>query len=300
METKSALFTDRFEFGIQPRLVLGIQSKLKAMLIICSEDDFTMVKGPNKTQRFPTQLRRNPQALHVRNWHVFREKMGKPKAMLSPTRGEPLTLQRYSALIDDYKKRATKHHQQTRQGMGPLERIMKRRLGETIATKRAGYTIANEIIKDFGGTKGLSVFGFGVGYGQLLFFLRNFMGAKVKGVELKDFSKKFTKGRRLGIEYGKSAGDASLTEHGKFDATYSINVFETDIIDKDTALDMLSNIAALTRKGGKSYHIISFEHHVPFPKEEIEVIGEALGLKIDKWEKTPNRELFIKFTKTND
>ena len=56
-----------------------------------------------------------------------------------------------------------------------------------------------------------------------------------------------------------SADDPSLKKFGKFDVTYSINVFESDIIDRKTALGMLDNLAHLTRKEGKSYHFILFK-----------------------------------------
>ena len=141
----------------------------------------------------------------------------------------------------------------------------------------------------------MKVFGFGVGYGQLLFFLKNFMRAKVKGVELGYFSKDFTNQKRLGVIHGISADDPNLRRTGKFDVTYSIDLLQTDVLDKKTALGMLDNLARMTKKGGRSYHILVLENP-PVTREEI----EARGFKIDIWRKSPYGGLFIKLTKVRD
>ena len=242
--------------------------------------------------KIPKQARRNPEAPHVKEYAKYREREAKPKAMLSSSRGMPLTLKRYEALMQDYTERAKSHLERQdvfaeltkargritpqlkefrgfREALGPI-------YSATVSPHSSGYSIAREIVSDFGRTKGLRVFGFGAGYAQLLFFLKNFMGAKVKGVDLGTFSKRFTQSRKLRVMHGKSVADTSLRHFGKFDVTYSINVLEDDIIDRTNAIGMLDNMAHLTRKGGKSYHIVLFPDKVPLSKKEIEA-------KVSKW-----------------
>lgn len=279
-----------------------------------------MVKRP----RISKDLKRNPEAPHVKRWIAFRKRKERPKATLSSTRGMPLTFARYKALMKYYEGSARKSLEGPRRDVIMDHAIIKEALKDstvsrkmkdelfkiavstmpirstTISNTRAGFEIAKEITNDFGKTKGLEVFGFGVGYAQLLFFLKNFAGAKVKGIDLTHLSKEQTKSKRLGITHGKSVADPSIRKFGKFDVTYSIYVFETDIMNQDTAFEMFRNIAALTRKGGKSYHLIMLKNRVPFPKAEIEAMGEALGLRIDRWDTKSSAGLFIKLTKVKD
>ena len=59
---------------------------------------------------------------------------------------------------------------------------------------------------------------------------------------------------------------------------------------------MLDNMAAMTRKGGKSYHVIQSREKMPVSKEEI----EARGFRIDKIEEIPSGSTLIKLTKIRD
>lgn len=299
------------------------------MPLIHKECDFGMAK-------IPAHLRRNPQAVHMQKWRAYREIKGNPKAVLPVGKRLPLTFDRYKALILDYVKKAEKHGDKkaeyatkrfnelelsieeaiAKNDITTAEKLAKelgglpQDLGQHVSVS-PGYRIAREIIADFKRTKGLRVFGFGVGYGQFLFFLKNFMGANVKGVDFGTFSRDFTRLKRLGVIHGTKADDYSLRRLGKFDVTYSIALFESDIIHKRReVLGMLDNLAAMTRKGGKSYHFILFENQVPVLRADI----EARGFRIDTWKKlraihelkgksTPLGEFnpfFIKLTKVTD
>ena len=145
----------------------------------------------------------------------------------------------------------------------------------------------------------MHVFGFGVGYAQLSFFLKKFMGAKTKGVELHEYSQKFTRDKKLGIKHGVSAGDPSLRKMGKFDVTYSINVVQDEVLDSRTAQKTWDNVAHMTRKGGKSYHIFTSRN------EALSMVSrkqlEERGFRIDSWEELiGGGPFFIKLTKVRD
>ncbi len=292
-----------------------------------------MAKGPAKTKRIAKHLRRNPEAPHVKAWHAYREKKGKPKAKPKTGHGQPLTLERYKALIKDYQKRASDAlylknkpaDAEVNAGTTRLRRIIKKphmsltdffktsdrlkKVEENIRRKyglpsqsgvsgpKLGYKIASEIITDFGRTKGLNVFGFGVGYAQLSFFLKKFMGAKTKGVEMYGYSQKFTRDKKLGIKHGINAGDPILKKMGKFDVTYSINTVQEGVIDRKTAQKTWDNLAYMTRKGGKSYHIFTSQNEalVMISRKEL----EKRGFKIDSWEEL-GYHFFIKLTKVKD
>ena len=270
--------------------------------------------------RIPKHLKRKPDALHVKTWHDYRARKGRPKAKLPAQRGLPLTADRHYELMGDYHRRAEvdlgpKSSQATKRSFQVpfmmlemrdpkqrelLEKVFHEKIlplaGATVSDASSSFRIASEIISDFKGTKGLRVFGFGVGYGQLLFFLKHFAGAKVRGVDLGHFSSELTKDKRLGVIHGKSVADESLRRLGKFDVTYSINTFEDDIINKETALGMLDNAASMTRKGGKSYHVLLFVGDVPVSRAEI----EERGFRIDSWEEPKYDLKFLKLTKIRD
>lgn len=269
-----------------------------------------------RKNRLPVGQKRNPSAPHVRQLIKHREKIGRPKAEKVLGEGGPFTLEQYGKFTDAYETAARRHREESlsevsrqiriisflmlsmhgeehKKANGVLQRLM-RRTTLTVSDPSSGHMIASEILRDFKKTKGLKVFGFGIGYGQLLFFLRNFMKVKVRGVDSEDITRDFTKGRKLGIIYGKDVGDPSLRELGKFDVIYSINVLETDVIDKAKALEMLDNAAHLTRKGGRSYHII-VNGEVPVTRKEI----EARGFKIEKEEKIFTK-VFLKLRKVRN
>ena len=274
--------------------------------------------------KIPLELRRNPEAPHVKAYALYRLRKGKPKATtdyanrpLPPSRGQPLSYVRYEALVKDYQARAEadlKHKRGLADGVmfdyakrylrgeavpefAEFERVTLPLRSATISTEGAGYAIANEIIKEFRRTRGLRVFGFGEGYGQLSFVLSKFMGIKVRGVDLGNFSSTLTKSKRLGIIHGKSVGDKSLRKLGKFDVTFSSWVFENDILQKkEDRLAMLDNMAEMTRKGGKSYHVIQSREKMPVSIEEV----EARGFKVDKIEESPSGSILIKLTKVRD
>jgi hypothetical protein len=283
-----------------------------------------MAKGRARTTAIAADLRRNPQAAHVKAWHAYRERRFAPKAVLPSSRGLHFTEERYDALIKNYRERAdadsmnkteraiTRHETIRFLLNDPAQKLsLQQRLKLTKAALDCipaigspvsigeGYLIAKEFISDFKRTKGKRVFAFGAGYGPLLFLLKNFMGAKVRGVDLQNAQKDFIKSKKLGMIHEKSVSDLSLRKLGKFDATYSIAVFERDILDRETALGMLDNMAAMTRKGGKSYHVVLFESKVPVSKEEV----VSRGFRIDKWQALGEHEgssLFIKLTKIAD
>lgn len=268
----------------------------------------------------PKQLRKSPQAEHVKAYAAYRLRQGKPKAILAER--APLTLKRYSALMEHYQSEAEEHKRQMKENTSAqfqtaheslaiankerrivntknidmLYKNLRQELLTTISPSASGHAIAREISGDFRRTKGLRVFGFGVGYGQLLFFLKKFMGAKVRGVDLEHFARNFTRGKGLNITYGVDAGDKSLGAFGKFDVTYSINLLETDIVDRESALRIIDNAANLTRKGGKSYHVILSPKLMPVSIEEI----KARGFRIDKMEPIMKTALLVKLTKIED
>ena len=241
----------------------------------------------------------------------------RPRPRASTGKAPSLTLAKYKKLVGDYdalamadlnSKQAKADTQWARtvslvesghmakaDGIEVLTRL-KPIMSATVSSPEAGHRIARQIISDFGQTKGLRVFGFGVGYGSLLFFLKNFGKAKTAGVDLGPFAQEFTKARRLGIEYGKSVSDPSLAHKGKFDVTYSILVFESAILPtaKD-AVGMLKNMAALTKKGGKSYHVVQFGH-LPLSEKNI----EAAGFKITEKSWIDGTNMFLSLTKTSD
>lgn len=290
-------------------------------------------KGPAKTERVPVHLRRSPDALHVKAYTTYRVQKARPKAIVHPTRGVPLTFERYKILIADYQERAGLDlHAKTKPAEAEvaartirLQRIIddprksvdsylkakrKRGMVETAIMKKHGlplqpgvsrpedgYRIASEIIRDFGRTKGLHIFGFGVGYAQLSFFLKNFMGANTNGVELHEYSQKTTREKKLSIRHGVSAGDPSLRKMGKFDVTYSINLIQDGVIDFGTAQQIWGNIASITKKGGKSYHIFTSRNEAlaMVSREEL----EKRGFRIDFWEELTKDygPFFIKLTK---
>ena len=175
-------------------------------------------------------------------------------------------------------------------------RRLKPILGATVSHSGAGYPIVEQIVKDFGNRRGLNVFGFGVGYGQLLFFLKKHFNAKTKGVDLGTFSKSFTEAQKLGVIHGKSVDDPTLRKLGKFDITYSILVFESDILTRrENVRGMLDNMASMTRKGGKSYHLIGMGH-IPISDREI----EARGFKISNKTTLEGGNVLLTLTKIRD
>lgn len=248
-----------------------------------------MAKKPIKTKPIPKPQRRNPESQHVKTWTVYRKRKEKPKAKLTSER--KLTFPKYVSLMADYHRQAMSHL-----GSNKL-RPQKQFRAATISPFTLGFTIAREMVRDFGRTKGLKAFGYGVAYGQFLFFMKNFMKAKVKGVDLGDYSKTLTQQKKLGVKHLTDAANTSLRKQGKFDVTYSINLVETDIVDKPTALKILDNIAAMTKKGGKSYHIITSQG-TEFAVSRAEI--EARGFRIDKWIPVEDLWTFVKLIKVKD
>lgn len=212
--------------------------------------------------KIPKNQRRNPQAEHVQKYHAWREKKGKPKALLPSSRNQPLLddkVGRVWHLLKDYDAKAAKHHGAVYEKLKKKQSLNDAEHQDFLRTPRAvGYAeiIAGLIIKDFKRTNGLKILEIGAGYGGILFFLKNFMKAKVKGIELGNLSD-FHKGKKLGIRYNTDAAYPSMREMGKFDITYSNFVFDIDIMNISKAGQIFENIAHLTRKGGKSYHIMT-------------------------------------------
>lgn len=212
--------------------------------------------------KIPLHQRRNPQSPQVKAWHSYRERKGRPKAKAGLSRGTRLTPIRFMELTYAYTREITAHNSKNLRVA--LEKIrlllnliriskdteviraakqatddLRAESNVTIQHFGTGQRFASEIIQDFKRTKGLRVFGFGVGYGQLLFFLKNFMGAKVKGVDLATAPEPFTKAKGLGVIHGKSGADISLRNLGKFKVTYSSELFDLAIIDRPTAVKIL-------------------------------------------------------------
>ncbi len=181
----------------------------------------------------------------------------------------------------------SKHSTRLREGVNNVFR-------KSVSPSFNNYPVVREIISDFKRTKGLRVFGFGVGYGNLLFFLKNYLKSKVAGVELFNHSKAFVNRKKLNIAFGKSVADSSLKNKGKFDVTYSINVFQSDVLSEREAIKMLENAASLTRKGGKSYHVLM--HKDLLPITHFEKILQRVGFKLD-FIKEERTFAFIKLTK---
>ncbi|MBI5553885.1 MAG: class I SAM-dependent methyltransferase [Candidatus Diapherotrites archaeon] len=167
----------------------------------------------------------------------------------------------------------------------------------TVSNDFEGHRIVREIAQDFHRTAGLRVFGFGAGYGQVLFFLKNFMKAKVRGVDLGKYSREMTQKKKLGVIHEREVNSAELLRLGKFDVTYSMKVFETGVLtNKIDAIGMMNVAARITKKGGKSYHLIQTTGRVPLTRKEI----EERGFRIDQWENDEDGYIFIKLTKISD
>src|SRR3989344_212818 len=264
--------------------------------------------------KIPANLRRNPQAGHVKAWGEYRLRKGRPKAVVKPGRKLPLTFERYEQLMEAYGRkisaqaerldRKSERHlrmllsllgtAKTIEELEGIERMIKLThrdaLGSVVGHVVTNFEITEEIITDFGRTRGLKVFGFGVGFAPTLFFLRNFMRAKTRGIDIGYFSKELTKDKRLGVIHGADATNPEIRKIGKFDVTYSIGFLDPQVLEKEDALKALANAAAMTRKGGKSYHIVYLSNDIS--KRDI----EKLGFKIDKWEENG----LIKLTKIRD
>jgi len=271
--------------------------------------------------KIPKSNRQDPSQTHVKSWSSFREKMNRPKAKLASSKAEPLSLERYEKLMEHYDKQATEHLKrpqekayaflslapslrseaktlEEREAITDKVRELAPLIGATTQRAKVGHKIVSEIISDFRRTKGLKVFGFGVGYGQLLFFLKKHMDAKVAGVDLAAYSQELTREKKLGVLHGTNASSESLKRLGKFDVTYSSNLFGSAILpSRQDAMAVFDNIAHLTRNGGKSYHYTFNAGRIPLTREEI----ESKGFRIDKWETTDKgNEIFLKLTKIRD
>jgi len=269
--------------------------------------------------KIPKSARRKPGGEHVRKHHAYRERTGKPKATLSSSRGGPLTFERYLELMKDYSDRAfndigfrkqiaaqnfsamngvqsPKNEGQRMRAASSRDRAVQISKA-TVSPESTTYPIAKEIIKDFRRTKGLKVFGYGVGYGQLLFFLKNFMGAKTKGVDLGEFSKEMTKRKGLSVTHNKDAADPRLRKKGKFDVTYSVYLLEPGPLrDEEKAHRILDNMAEMTKKGGKSYHV-TLSSEPMFSKAD----AIKRGFRVEEWRNLySGGSKFIKLTKVRD
>ena len=163
--------------------------------------------------------------------------------------------------------------------------------------------IVGEIKKDFKGKGSLSAFGFGVGYGTLLHSmkhdkqLRRMFRGRVRGVEMQTAPAEITKEHNLRIHHGIKAEDLGFFSKIGFKpvrVTYSIDFLNSEVIGYEPkVLDAIAaNIAKMTAKGGKSYHIVGSKHTALTPK-----IFERHGLKVEKWERTKEGVLFIKLSK---
>ena len=175
------------------------------------------------------------------------------------------------------------------------EAFARRKYPETVnvSESRRSHMVASEMVADFPKLKGLKVFGFGVGYGPLMFFLKS-RGAKVRGVEIGVHSAELARMHGLEIIHGIDAADPILRKEGKFRITYSIDFMQKDVLGEGPrALAFLDNISAMTEKGGKSYHIsLGSRAYLPFPVEEIKARGFRVEVK-----KTPGGYELFKFTK---
>lgn len=238
--------------------------------------------------KIPKGQRRNPQSSHVQAHHAYREKNFKPKARTKTNYRDPLTLRQYHQLMWDYERRAQQHlDEKQRVADNQREKLEKawdydRAVASaTVSSWDLGYSIVKEIISHFKHTKGLRVFGFGAGYGQVLFFLRNFAGARVQGADLGNYMREITRGKKLGIHYKTDAANSLLQKHGQFDVTYSINLIEWDVIQsKKKAMQILANASAMTRLGGKSYHLVTRDDLNLTEKD-----FESTGFRLDGKEK---------------
>jgi len=148
----------------------------------------------------------------VANWVKYSQRKRRLKTMLSRGKSEFLTRERHEALMRDYHERAAA-------ALMKVDRVFGRASKVTVSEPFLDFKVAKEIANDFKRVKGLRVCGFGVGYGQLQFFLK-LMGAKTKGVELNNLLRPFTEKAGLDVTHNKSAADPSLREFGKFDVTY--------------------------------------------------------------------------------
>ncbi|MDO8537442.1 MAG: class I SAM-dependent methyltransferase [archaeon] len=226
-----------------------------------------------KTLRIEKNLRRNPQAPHVQKYHQWREKKGKPKAILASSRNQPFSEYRVLKLLEDQDIQSDNHLIEKMSKMvirpGFITEVQRQDLIRTNLEAANAYNIAMKIVKDFKHTRGLKVLGIGVGYGQILFLLKHFMKAKVSGIELGDLSD-FHKRKKLGIKYNTDAAHPSIRGMGKFDVIYSSFVFDYYITDLRKAYQIFENMEYLTRQGGKNYHIIErrfFQDFQPLIKD---------------------------------
>lgn len=168
-------------------------------------------------------------------------------------------------------------------------------IGATISHPLLSFPLVSSIARDFGRTKGLRVFGFGVGYAPELYFLKNHMGASVGGVDLGYHAHELTSKYHLNIIHGRDGADPTLAvQAGPHDVTYSMNLLDPAIISVRTSLGILDNIAKMTRKGGRSYHYVSVGPMVVDRRD-----FEQRGFKIDEWLKEKS-SILVKLTKVRD
>ncbi len=257
--------------------------------------------------RIPLELRRNPQAEHVKKHIQYRAKKGKPKAGISSGRGEKLAQYRFNRLGQDYRDLAEKdldlkarpnRLQYEVLRMSPIwsqipeihQKRLKSSVSATVSHLSTIFPVAEQIATDFNRTQGLKVFGFGVGHAPLLFVLKKFMGVKTRGVDVQDYGKEFTTKNRLGVIHNKDVADPSLRKLGTFDVTYSTFVLQNDLLDRETALGMLDNARHMTRPGGRSYHMV--DGSLPVTDKEI----LAKGFRIDD-KKDIRGVTFLKLTR---
>ena len=119
------------------------------------------------------------------------------------------------------------------------------------------------------------------GYGQVLFFLKKFMGAKTAGVELGQFSKPITEAEKLGIRHGWDFRRRKVRNLGPpHDVTYSVPVMDSPVLMyPEDFSSLLDNISHLTKKGGHSYHF-AFAPPDFVTREAF----ERKGFRVDEWD----------------
>ncbi len=163
--------------------------------------------------------------------------------------------------------------------------------GATVSTYVFGYRLFSEITTDFENPSNLHIFGFGVGYGQLLYAMKRQFGSKVGGVDASNYSESLTSEEQLGVMH-----DTDFTKPLPVtiaaDVTYSINVLDPAIIGYEDGRKLLDNLALTTKRGGKSYHVSSV-NSPPIRMED----AAARGFRIDHWEKDEFQLFFVKMTK---
>ncbi len=150
----------------------------------------------------------------------------------------------------------------------------------------------------------ISVFDFGAGHGTLLLWAKERLGAKTGGAEIDEYLHRFSETQKLGVKRMNSA-NPELRRQGKQDLTFSLNFLEDIIIgDRKKIEATMDNIAEMTKKGGKSIHVLTTfgaNGNLAVSKKDF----EKRGFRIDYWGiagNTPQTKyvFLIKATKIKD